>query len=293
MTRLALIGVGTMGRHFARHLVAAGHDLAVHDLAPTALDDAVAAGARRATDARDAAATANIVLLSLPSPAAVEETATTVAAVIDRGALLIDLSTSPPALARRLAATLGVATLDAPVSGGPVGAEAASLTIMCGGDGAAFASAEPVLAALGTHVVHVGGHGAGQAAKLCNNLLAGVHMAALCQAVAIARAEGIEPALLYDLVSHSTGDSRVLRNRFPAPGVDDRHPASHGYASLFSVTLMAKDLSLAAEVAAEHGLVEGPLATALERFRAAEAAGLGALDYSALTLLDEASGSDG
>ena len=165
------------------------------------------------------------------------------------------MSTAPPALARELAAELArrIDALDAPVSGGTIGAEAGTLTIMVGGSEAAAERARPLFEALGTLVVHVGDHGLGQAAKLCNNLCAGVNMAAIAQALALARSEGLEPQVLYELMSCSTGDSRVLRTRFPAP-VNDTTPAAHGFAPMFTVDLMEKDLALAEQLAADHGV---------------------------------------
>ncbi len=171
------------------------------------------------------------------------------------------------------------------MSGGPQGAEAGTLTIMVGGPAVAFARAQPLLRALGRHVVHVGDHGAGQAAKLCNNLVAGTTMAALGEACAIAVREELDPRTLYELLTASTGDSRVLRTRFPLPGVEDAHPASQAYAPLFALDLIAKDLGFALDLAEEHGL-EAPVAeAALGAYRAAQREGRGALDYSAVYLV--------
>jgi 3-hydroxyisobutyrate dehydrogenase len=154
---------------------------------------------------------------------------------------------------------------------------------MIGGRAEDFARAEPLLRALG-RPVHVGGAGAGQAAKLCNNLIAGVTMAAIAEACALATAEGLEPATLYDLLTTSTGDSRVLRTRFPLAGADPSHPVAAGYEPLFALDLIAKDLGLARALADEHGL-PAPLAeAALAAYAAAQAEGLGHLDYSAVYL---------
>ena len=278
-----MVGLGTMGLPMARHLVAAGHDVVGCDLDPSRVE---ALGAAVAATAAEAAAGADAVLLSLPSPAAVEEAvlgADGVRAGAREGALLADLSTGPPALARRLAAECpALDVLDAPVSGGPRGADEASLTVMVGGTEEAFARAEPLLDLLGSLVVRVGGHGAGQAAKLCNNLVAGATMAAVAEACAVAVAEGIDPGTLYRLLTASTGDSRVLRTRFPLAGVDAAHPASNAFAPLFALGLMAKDVGLALELAERHGL-EAPVGGAvLERYRAAERDGRGGLDYSAV-----------
>src|SRR4029077_5230603 len=192
----------------------------------------------------------------------------------------------PPGLARELAEALaarGIEALDAPVSGGTIGAEAGTLTNMGGGSEAGTERARPLFEAMGKLVVHVGDHGLGQAAKLCNNLCAGINMAAIAQSLALARREGLDPAVLYELLSSSTGDSRVLRTRFPAP-VTDTTPAAHGFAPMFTVDLMEKDLALARQLAAEHGLETEPLASALALYRRAQAEGHGALDYSAIAL---------
>ena len=285
MTRVAFIGLGTMGLPIARNLVAAGHVVVGVDSDPerTTLLDAPAA----ATPA-EAAELSEVAILSLPSAAAVEEVILGPRGLLagaPPGFAVVDMSTGPPALARRLAAELGrthIGFLDAPVSGGPRGAEAGTLTIMAGGTSKAFALLRPLLEELGSLVVHVGEAGAGQAAKLCNNLIAGATMAAIAEACGLACREGIAPAVLYDLLTSSTGDSRVLRTRFPVGGVVAEHPASHAYEPLFSLALMAKDLDLALELAAEHG-VEAPVAGASrECYRDAQEQGLGGLDYSAV-----------
>jgi 3-hydroxyisobutyrate dehydrogenase len=288
--RIAFVGVGRMGRPMVRQLLAAGHEVVAFDLGAEALTAARADGCAAAGTAREAAEGAELAITMLPSPAAVEAAVLGpdgVAAGLAARSMLVDMSTAPPALARRLAAELephGVDVLDAPVSGGTIGAEAGTLTIMVGGETGAVERARPALEAMGRLVVHVGGHGAGQAAKLCNNLLAGVHMAALGQAVAVARREGLDPRTLYELVTNSTGDSRVCRTRFPAPGADDLHPVNRDFEPMFTVDLMEKDLSLAAELIGEHEIGGEPLASALAWYRRAQADGLGDLDYSAVAV---------
>lgn len=273
-----------MGAPMARNLVRAGHDVVGCDVDAAR---AAAVGVAAAATPAEAATGVEFVLLSLPSPSVVAEVARAVGAAAAPGTALVDMSTSSPTLARHLAAELeprGLDVLDAPVSGGPRGAEDASLTIMVGGRAEAFERAAPLLRSLGQNVVHVGAHGAGQAAKLCNNLIVGVTMTAISEACAIAEREQLDPGTLYDLLTTSTGDSRVLRTRFALPGVDERHPASRAYEPLFMLDLLAKDLGLALEVAAEHG-VEAPVATtALAEYAAAQAHGLGQLDYSAVFL---------
>jgi 3-hydroxyisobutyrate dehydrogenase len=282
---IAFVGLGRMGRLMSANLVAAGHQVRGFDLDPEVAVD----GVERCAAARDAAQGAEAAITMLPSPDAVRLATLGPAGLAEGlapGSLCIDMSTAPPALARELAAALAahaIDVLDAPVSGGTIGAEAGTLTIMVGGSEAAAERARPLLEALGTLILHVGDHGLGQAAKLCNNLCAGVTMAALAQALALARYEGLDPAALYELMSCSTGDSRVLRMRFPAP-VNDATPAAHGFAPMFTVDLMEKDLALAEQLAAEHGLEAEPLAAALALYRRAQEEGHGALDYSAVAL---------
>jgi 3-hydroxyisobutyrate dehydrogenase len=285
MTRVAFIGLGTMGLPMARNLVAAGHELVAVDADP---GRAALLGVPVAATPADAARASDVALLSLPSPTAVEDVvlgSVGLRAAARRGFALVDMSTGPPALARTIAAELaraGMDSLDAPVSGGPRGAESASLTVMVGGSSEAFAARRALLQALGSLVVHVGPAGAGQAAKLCNNLIAGATMVAIAEACAVAERESIDPAVLYDLLTRSTGDSRVLRTRFPLEGVSPDHPASRGYEPLFSLDLMAKDLELALDLAAEHGVAAPVATTSRERYREAQANGAGALDYSAV-----------
>ena len=285
--RVAVIGLGTMGLPMARHLVTAGHDVVGRDLDPARLE-------ALAVDEATTFAGVDAVLLSLPSPAAVEDAVLGPGGVrdgADAGTLLVDMSTSPPALARRLAVECPeLDVLDAPVSGGPRGAIDATLTIMVGGEERVLERAQPFFDVLGRLVVLVGGHGAGQAAKLCNNLIAGATMAAVAEACSVAVAEGLEPATLYELLTASTGDSRVLRTRFPLAGVDDAHPSSRAWAPLFALDLIAKDLDLALELAAEHGIDAGVTSAALAAYREAQHDGLGALDYSAVYRRGESAG---
>jgi 3-hydroxyisobutyrate dehydrogenase len=155
---------------------------------------------------------------------------------------------------------------------------------MVGGSASGYERAKPLLEVLGRLVVHVGPHGAGQAAKLCNNMIAGSTMVALAEACAVAEREGLDPATLYELLCASTGDSRVLRTRFPVAGVDDAHPASRGFAPLFTLDLIAKDLALALELAATHNVSATVAEAALAAYRDSQRAGRGELDYSAVLL---------
>jgi 3-hydroxyisobutyrate dehydrogenase len=274
LRRIAFYGLGTMGLPMARNLVAAGHEVIGHDLDPARVE---------ALGGAALGEPAEVAIASLPSPEAVEAVAHGL-----RGtgvSTFVDMSTGPPALARRLADELGVAgidALDAPVSGGPVGAEAATLSVFVGGSEAAFARVESLLCALGSVVVRVGGPGSGQVVKLCNNLMAGVNMVGIAEACAVAERAGIDAATFYELVTHSTGDSRVLRTRFPLPGADAAHPATRDFEPMFMVDLIVKDVALACELAEEHGIDPGVARAALDAYRDAQEQGLGRLDYSAV-----------
>lgn len=289
--RIALIGLGRMGMPIGERLLAAGHQLIVHDVAAGRVAALEARGARATSGPGGAAAQAELTITSLPTPAVVEQVVLGDGGVLagaDAGTLVMDMSTGSPALARRIAAVgaaRGVAVLDAPVSGGPGGAQAGTLAIMVGGEDAAFARVAPVLNQLGAVVRHMGAPGAGQATKLTNNLLAAAHMAVLSEAVTLAHDEGLDPAAVYEVLSSGTGDSRVLRNRYPVPGVLQHAPASNHWAPLFPVDLLIKDVGLALAAASEHGLELPITRLVLERYRAAREAGYGALDYSAVSRL--------
>ena len=289
MTRIAFAGVGTMGRHLVRHLVEAGHDVRAFDPDPAAMERAASLGAdASAASIADACVDAEVLLLSMPSVALVGQVAREAAAALPTGALIADVSTSPPALAQELAAELeptGLLVADCPLSGGPVGAEAGTLTSMIGGSDEAHARLAPLAETWSAFVVHTGGHGTGQAAKLCNNMLAGLHMAGLCLSLAAARRAGISDAMLFDILSRSTGDSRVMRARYPGLGVDDAHPSNRGFAALFTLDLMTKDMELAETFVADAGLDPALLEAATAVYHEAQAEQLGGLDYSGLIRL--------
>ena len=291
MTHVAVIGVGRMGGPMARRLLAAGHEVTVCDPSRAAVQGLCALGAGQSEDPAGAAAAAEITITCLPSPEIIEsvvmgERGALAGAPLD--AIIIDMSTSLPSLARRLAEAggrRGVPVLDAPVTGGPRGAEAGTLAIMVGGEARAFERALPLLEAMGKVIRHMGPPGSGQATKLTNNVLAATHMAVLAEAVALARSEGLDPAAVYEIVSNGTGDSRVLRNRYPVPGVLPDAPASNDWAPLFPVDLIAKDVRLALATAREHGLNLPVVEVALTRYREAQEAEFGELDYSAVARL--------
>lgn len=288
MTRVAFIGVGRMGGPMAGHLLTAGHEVLAVDPDAGNLAAVVERGAT-AMALLDAVADADVVITSLPAPPDVEQVYLGEGGIIAAarpGATLIDTSTSSPTLARRLAtaaAARGVDVLDAPVSGGPTGAQAATLAIMVGGDDAAFERVESLLGALSGVLRHMGGAGTGQATKLVNNLLAGVYMTAIAEAVALAEREHLDPTALFDVLTNGTGDSRPLRTRFPIPGARPETPASNGWAPMFPVDLIAKDLRLAIDAAREVELELPMVEAALVRYELAADQRGGNLDYSVVS----------
>ncbi|MBB2759073.1 3-hydroxyisobutyrate dehydrogenase [Xanthomonas arboricola pv. zantedeschiae] len=291
MSKIAFIGLGNMGGPMAANLSKAGHQLRVFDLVPAALDAAVAAGAHAASSAHDTLADAEIVISMLPASRHVEALylgEAGILAQIPAAALVIDCSTIAPASARKLAAEAqarGLAVLDAPVSGGTAGAAAGSLTFIVGGAAQVLERARPVLQAMGKNIFHVGDNGAGQVAKLCNNMALGVIMAATGEALALGVAQGLDPAVLSQMMAVSTGRSWATEVCNPWPGVLPNAPASRGYSGGFGNDLMLKDLGLVAESAVQAG-VSIPLGELARNLYAMNSqAGNGALDFSSVIKL--------
>ncbi|WP_208415091.1 3-hydroxyisobutyrate dehydrogenase [Xanthomonas arboricola] len=291
MSKIAFIGLGNMGGPMAANLSKAGHQLRVFDLVPAALDAAVAAGAYAASSAHDTLTDAEIVISMLPASRHVEALylgGAGILAQIPAAALVIDCSTIAPASARKLAAEAqarGLAVLDAPVSGGTAGAAAGSLTFIVGGAAQVLERARPVLQAMGKNIFHVGDNGAGQVAKLCNNMALGVIMAATGEALALGVAQGLDPAVLSQMMAVSTGRSWATEVCNPWPGVLPNAPASRGYSGGFGNDLMLKDLGLVAESAVQAG-VSIPLGELARNLYAMNSqAGNGALDFSSVIKL--------
>jgi 3-hydroxyisobutyrate dehydrogenase len=259
MARIAFIGLGNMGGPMARNLLKAGHALHVFDIAKDKLDDAVRDGAKAAKSPADAAAGAEIVLTMLPAGQhvrAIYAGANGVIAAADKSALLIDCSTVDVASARAVsgeAGKAGLEMLDAPVSGGVAGAAAGMLTFMVGGSEAAFARAEPVLRQMGKTVVHAGAAGAGQAAKICNNMILGVSMIAVSEAFALAKRLGLDAKKLFEVSSKSSGQCWSLTTYCPEPGLVETAPSNRDYKPGFTAAMMLKDLRLAQEAASAAG----------------------------------------
>ncbi len=274
-----------MGLPMARQVIAAGPDVVACDIDTTR---AAKLGVDTVATAAEAAGRCDVSITSLPSVAAVEDAILGedgVAAGALPGSTVIDMSTSPPALARALAEALaekGVSFLDAPVSGGPTGAEAGTLAIMVGGERKIFDRWLELLGAMGARVEYVGGHGAGQTVKLCNNLMVACTMAGMAEVCAVLEHEGVDAEQGYEVFTHSTSDSSVMRRRFPLAGVRPEHPASNEFEPMFRLDLLVKDITLAQELLASHGLKSTMGETAGALYGRALGQGLGALDYSAV-----------
>jgi 3-hydroxyisobutyrate dehydrogenase len=285
MARIGFVGLGNMGGPMARNLAKAGHEVAVFDIVPGLVEACVAAGARAAATAAEAARGAAFVLTMLPAGQHVRDAwlgAGAMAAATDPGAVLIDCSTIDVATAREVAAGCGRPFLDAPVSGGVMGAEGATLTFMVGGEAAAFAQAEPILKQMGRAAIHCGGAGAGQAAKACNNMILAATMIVTCEAFVLAEKLGLSHQALFDVASKSSGQSWSLTTYCPVPGPVPGSPANRDYVPGFAASLMVKDLGLAAEAAAQTGATTPMGAQALEMYRDFVAQGGGGADFSGI-----------
>ena len=268
MARVAFIGLGNMGGGMAANLAKAGHDVRAFDLSEEALDRAKKAGCLPAESAAAAAEGAEAVITMLPAGRHVEAVYDdALFDVIDKAGVLIDCSTIDVDTARRVAeaaAAKGLTAVDAPVSGGIAAANAGTLTFMVGGSVAAFERAEPFLADMGKTVIHAGAAGAGQAAKICNNMLLGAEMIATCEAFVLAEKLGLDLQKFYDIASVSSGQSWSMTSYCPVPGVGPDTPADHDYEGGFAAALMLKDLKLAMD-AAQHGGAYTPMGAEAEK----------------------------
>ncbi len=245
--KIGFIGLGNMGAPMAKNLVAAGHEVAGFDLhAP------LPEGVRGAKSAAEAAAEADVVITMLPNGEILRKVAAEVIPAMRKGAVLCDCSTVDVASARAVAGQAekaGLLAIDAPVSGGVTGAAAGTLTFMAGGSEAAFAIVKPLFDIMGQKAVHCGASGAGQAAKICNNMILGVTMIATCEAFALADKLGLDRQKMFDVVSTSSGYSWTMNAYCPAPGVGPKSPADNDYKPGFAAELMLKDLRLSQQAA--------------------------------------------
>jgi 3-hydroxyisobutyrate dehydrogenase len=285
MTAIAFIGLGNMGGPMAANLVKAGHRVVGFDLIEKLRGDAAASGVAIAGSARAAVAGADVVITMLPAGRHVIAVWGDILPAARRGALFIDCSTIDVESARRAhqaADAADMPCLDAPVSGGVGGATAATLTFMAGGSAEAFAAGRPILEAMGKRIVHCGGAGAGQAAKICNNMILGATMIATCEAFVLAEKLGLSAQVLYDVASTSSGQSWSLTTYCPVPGPAPASPANRGYKPGFAAALMLKDLKLAQEAAAGVGAVTPIGAQAAQLYALFAAAGHAGDDFSGI-----------
>jgi 3-hydroxyisobutyrate dehydrogenase len=286
--KIAFLGLGNMGLPMARNLLKAGHGVVGFDLVAAQAAKLEEAGGRAAAAAGQAVAEAEAVFTMLPAGKHVQEAylgAGGILATCRKDALLVDCSTIAPATAREVAGAArakGLPMLDAPVSGGVGGAEAGTLTFMVGGAGADLARVRPLLESMGKNVFHAGPAGAGQAVKMCNNMLLGIQMAGTCEAIRLGIAHGLDPARLSEIMSRSSGRNWALEVYNPCPGVMANAPASRGYSGGFSTDLMLKDLSLAVDGAAATQTATPLGRAARELYRLHSQRGGGGRDFSSL-----------
>lgn len=284
MATIGFIGLGNMGGPMAANLVRAGHTVKGCDLQPALLEAAAKTGVTIVASAADAAKDSDIVITMLPAGKFVTSVyRDQVVAAARKGTLLIDSSTIDMESAReahRLAGEKGLLSLDAPVSGGVGGAAAGTLTFMVGGTEAAFALGKPILEAMGKRILHCGGDGAGQAAKICNNMVLGISMIGASEAFVLGEKLGLTHQALFDVVSTSSGSCWSVNTYCPVPGPVPTSPANNDYKPGFAAALMLKDLRLAKEAAETVGADTALGKHAEEIYAALEKAGLGGTDFS-------------
>jgi 3-hydroxyisobutyrate dehydrogenase len=286
MARIGFIGLGNMGVPMAGNLVKQGHAVKGFDLLAANIAKAEGRGVAKAASAAEAAQDAEVVITMLPAgkdTLAVWSGGMLKAA--QPGTLIVDSSTidvESAHSAHELAADARMLSLDAPVSGGVGGAEAASLTFMCGGAKDAFEKARPVLEAMGKRIVHCGGAGAGQAAKICNNMMLAVSMIGVSEAFVLAEKLGLSHQALFDVASASSGQCWALTSYCPVPGLVPASPANNNYKAGFASALMLKDLKLAQEAASAAGATTPLGAAAAQIYGLHNAWGEGATDFSGI-----------
>ena len=285
MTKIGFIGLGNMGVPMARNLSGAGHEVSGYDVISDAREAAGREGLTLASSNTDAAKSAGIVILMLPNGAIADAVASEVLPVMAKGSLLIDCSTIDVATARKIhdsADEKGVRCLDAPVSGGVGGADAGTLTFMVGGSKSAFETGAPLFDVMGSKAVHCGDGGAGQAAKICNNMLLGISMIGACEAFSLADKLGLSQSALFDVVSTASGSCWSVNTYCPVPGVGPQSPADNDYKPGFAAALMLKDLGLSQEAARDTNAATPLGKHATELYSAMVDAGNGGADFSGM-----------
>jgi len=288
MARIGFIGLGNMGGPMAANLVEAGHEVTGFDIVAANLDKLTADGGKAAASLPEAVSGKETVITMLPAGRHVHEVYLGEGGILGAvapGTLLIDCSTIDVATARRVAeaaTAAGLTMVDAPVSGGVAGAAAATLTFMVGGTPEAFASAQPLLEAMGKAVIHAGGSGTGQAAKICNNMILGVSMIAVSEAFVLAEQLGLDHQKLFDIASKASGQCWSLTSYCPVPGPVPASPANREYRPGFSAAMMLKDLRLAQEAANASGAATPLGAEAAQIYGLYAGAGEGDSDFSGI-----------
>ncbi len=285
MTTIAFIGLGNMGNPMAANLVKAGHQVRGFDLVADNLKTAASNGVSIAGSAAEAVGNAEIVITMLPAGKHVLTVYGDIVAAAGKGTLFIDSSTIDVDSARKahaIANEAGMLSIDAPVSGGVGGAEAGTLTFMAGGSKEAFAKAEPILQPMAGKVVHCGDAGAGQAAKICNNMILGISMIGVGEAFVLAEKLGLSHQALFDVASTSSGQCWSLTTYCPVPGPVPTSPANRDYKPGFAAALMLKDLKLAQEAAQSAGAVTPLGAEAAQLYALFDAMGHGGTDFSGI-----------
>ena len=282
---IAFIGLGNMGAPMAANLVSKGFAVTGFDIVSANLDRATAQGIAAAKTAEQAVKEAEAVITMVPAGQHVLDLYRDILAPARPGTLFIDCSTIDVASAReahQMAKAAGMQSLDAPVSGGTAGAAAATLTFMAGGAKEAFERAQPVLAAMGKRIVHCGDAGAGQAAKICNNMILGISMIAVSEAFVLADKLGLDAKALYEVASAASGQCWSLTTYCPVPGVGPVSPADNDYKPGFAAALMLKDLALAQHAAAQAGAATPLGAHAEKIYRTFNEAGGASQDFSGI-----------
>ncbi|MEO4000008.1 3-hydroxyisobutyrate dehydrogenase [Mesorhizobium sp. CAU 1732] len=285
MTTIAFIGLGNMGNPMAANLVKAGHTVHGFDLMPENLKIAGENGVTVMANAAAAAKDADVVITMLPAGKHVLSVYEDIASTAAKGTLFIDSSTIDVDSARKahaIASAAGMLSIDAPVSGGVGGAEAGTLTFMAGGSPDAFARAEPILQPMAGKIVHCGDGGAGQAAKICNNMILGISMIGVGEAFVLAEKLGLSHQALFDVASTSSGQCWSLTTYCPVPGPVPTSPANRDYKPGFAAALMLKDLKLAQEAAQSAGAVTPLGAEAAQLYALFNAMGHGGTDFSGI-----------
>ncbi|HYB41322.1 MAG TPA: 3-hydroxyisobutyrate dehydrogenase [Candidatus Methylomirabilis sp.] len=289
--RIGFIGVGTMGLPMASNLVKKGFAVVAYDVNAEALKAGVAGGMTAAASAAETVAAADLVVTMLPSSSHVESVYTSdggVLAAARKRTLCVDMSTIDPAVSRRVAAAAaerGIRFIDAPVSGGVPRATDGTLAIMVGGARADFDEALPALSAMGANVIHVGPVGSGEVAKLCNNLIAGVAAVAVSEAFRIAEGFGVDPKVVTEVISKSSGSTWLMENMHPVPGLVPRAASTNGYQPGFMTDLMCKDLGLAVDAARALRIPVFAAPAAQQLYRLASSHGLGRKDFTSVYTL--------